>query len=134
MKRYDLQGIDLDVPYEKAFAYIADSSNLPHWTHAFAEVRADGATLRTPNGEVGVGLRVHAARDQGTIDWTMTFPDGSVARAYSRVIDLGGGSSQYSFVLTPPPAPLENLEGILAEQARVLAQELVNLKRNLEHA
>ena len=59
----------------------------------------------------------------------MTFPDGSVAKAFSRVIDNGRNSSIYSFVLSPPPVPLERLEGALEQQSQILREELTRLQR-----
>jgi len=132
MKRFDVQGIELDVPPEQAFSYIADHTHLPRWTSAFASVTNGRAVLRTPNGEVGIGLEVHASEQHGTVDWHMTFPDGSVATAFSRVVKLDPQHCVFSFVLTPPPVPLEQLEGALEAQSRTLSEELGHLKRILE--
>jgi hypothetical protein len=49
-----------------------------------------------------------------------------VATAHSRVTPHRG-KSIYTFVLEAPPAPLEELEGALAEQSRILADELSSL-------
>jgi hypothetical protein len=62
----------------------------------------------------------------------MTFPDGSVGRAFSRLIELGS-RTLYSFVLMAPPVPLEQLEGMLEEQARVLREELATLQSKLSN-
>lgn len=131
MKRYDLQGIQLDVPMARAFAYLADPQRLPEWTHAFAAVHGERATMHTPRGEVEVQLRVAADAQTGMVDWIMTFPGGSTVTAYSRLVALDDSHCAYSFVLTPPPAPLEVLEGLLAEQSATLAQELAQLQRIL---
>jgi hypothetical protein len=61
----------------------------------------------------------------------MTFPDGSVARAYSRLVG-NGGKCIYSFVLMAPPVPLEQLEGALEQQSRILREELDTLRKVLE--
>jgi hypothetical protein len=132
MKTYDLQGIDLEVPRDRAFDFIADPAQLPRWTHAFAAVTPGRAFLRTANGEVSIELGVEASRVHGTVDWRMTFPDGSQAIACSRVVSLGSDRCVYSFVLPPPPVPLEQVEGALEVQSRTLAVELANLKQILE--
>lgn len=132
MKMFDVQGIHLQTPQQHAFAYIADPVQLPQWTNAFASVNNGKAVLRTPTGEVGIGLEVKASAEQGTIDWLMKFPDGSVALAYSRVVALDSKSCVYTFVLTPPPVPLEQLEGALEAQSHTLAEELQKLKEILE--
>ena len=72
---------------------------------------------------------VEAARAQGCVDWFMRFPDGTLARAYSRVVAGAEGRSIYSFVLLAAPMPLEQLEGALAEQSQTLTRELERLRR-----
>ena len=126
MRTFDVQSIELDAPLPVAFRYLADPANLPEWTHAFRAADGRQATMATPRGEVRVGLRVSASEAHGTIDWIMTFPDGSAAKASSRLVPHGA-KSIYTFVLEAPPVPLEELEGALAEQSRTLAGELARL-------
>ena len=80
-----------------------------------------------------MGLEVLARRDQGTVDWRMRFPDGTVETAYSRLVPAGGESTVFSFVLLPPKAALEKLEGGLEQQVELLSEELRNLKAALEN-
>ena len=130
MNTFDVQSIEISAPFSAAFRYIADPANLPEWTHAFKHVSDGHATMETAEGAVQVGLRVQASEPYGTIDWMITFPDGAVARAASRVTPHGERSI-YTFVLEAPPVPLERLEGALAEQSRILATELATLARRL---
>jgi hypothetical protein len=132
MKRFDVQGVDLQATPRRAFSYIADPVHLPQWTSAFASVANGKAVMRTPNGEVEIDLVVQSSEERGTIDWLMAFPDGSVATAFSRVVKLDSKSCVFAFVLTPPPVPLEQLEGVLEAQSRTLAEELQSLKKILE--
>ncbi len=127
MKTFDVQAIEIRAPFEKTFSYIADTQNLPEWTSAFKAVSDGQALMRTPVGSVEIALAVNASREHGTVDWVMTFPDGNVATAYSRVIDAGESRSIYSFILMPPPVPLEQLEGALEQQSQILRQELSRL-------
>lgn len=130
---YDIQHIGLNLSAETAFQYIAEAKNLPAWTNAFTAVSDDGkAVLMTPQGKVEIGLKVISDAQSGTVDWLMTFPDGSEGIANSRVTPLPDNNSVYSFVLTPPPAPLEQLEGALKQQSAILASELKELKKILE--
>jgi uncharacterized protein YndB with AHSA1/START domain len=133
MRDFDVQTVEIEAPFEEAFRYIADPGTLPEWTHAFRSVTAGRAQLVTPQGSVDIGLEVTARREAGTVDWTMTFPDGSVARAFSRLVDHGG-RTLYSFVLLAPPVPLEQLEGALAQQSQTLREELKTLQRKLARA
>ena len=130
---FDVKNIALAVPFDTAFDYLTDMMKLPGWTYAFAEVKKNGeALMRTPEGEIGVQLEDNLDRTNGIIDTRMTFPDGSIGTAYSRLIALGDDSCVYSFVLTPPPVALEELEGALKEQAQILERELQTLKTILE--
>ena len=130
MSTFDVQSIEISAPFSAAFRYIADPANLPEWTLAFKHVSEGHATMETPAGALQVGLRVQASEAHGTIDWVITFPDGGIAKAASRVTPHGDGSI-YTFVLEAPPVPLERLEGALAEQSRILATELATLARRL---
>lgn len=127
MNTFRFESVRLAAPLEKAFEYIAASKNLPHWTHAFKAVRDGKATMETPAGAVEVGLKVVASKLQGTIDWYITFPDKSVASAFSRLVPKDTGHCIYSFILLAPPGPLERLEGALNDQVHILRQELGKL-------
>jgi hypothetical protein len=130
MRDFEVQTVVLPVGFEAAFEYISDPQKLPAWTHAFQSVAGGRATLDTPRGSVEISLEVQAQRGSGTVDWLMTFPDGSVGRAYSRLVERGD-RTLYSFLLLAPPVPLEQVEGALEEQARVLARELATLQGKL---
>jgi len=132
MNRFEVQSIELAVPLEKAMKLIAEPTQLPRWASAFASVTPGRAVLRTPAGEVAIELKVSSCPGEGTIDWRMAFQDGSVATAFSRLVAIDRDHCVYCFVLTPPPVPLERLEGALDAQARTLAGELRTLKAILE--
>jgi len=133
MKTFDVQGIDLNVPRHQALAFVSNPAQLPRWTNAFAAVTAGRAVMRTPTGEVTVDLDVETSPERGTVDWRMTFPDGSVATAFSRIVEMDRDRCIMSFVLALPPVPLEQLEGALEAQSRTLSEELRRLKELLEH-
>jgi len=128
MRTFDVQTVEIERATDEVFDFLSNPARLPEWTSAFRAVSGRRATLVPPGGSVDIDLDVRASRPQGTVDWVMTFADGSVGKAFSRVIDGGPGRSIYSFVLTPPPVPLELLEGTLDEQSRVLRAELARLR------
>jgi hypothetical protein len=134
MDSFRVESVRIKTTPEKAFRYISDPKNLPRWTHAFKEVRNGKARIATPAGAVEVGLRVNASASEGTIDWHMTFPDGNVGTAYSRVIPDSAEYSIYSFILMAPPVPLEQIEGTLNQQAQILREELTKLNTILSRA
>jgi hypothetical protein len=131
MRDFDVQAVEIAAPYEAAFRYIADPGTLPDWTHAFRSTTDGRAVLATPRGAVEVRLEVRASPEAGTIDWILTFPDGSVGRAFSRLVGLDPRRSVYSFVLLAPPLPLEQIEGALDAQSSVLRKELAALQQRL---
>jgi len=131
MKSFDVQSIKIQTGFHRAFTYIADPKTLPEWTHAFKEVSDGAAVMATPQGSVPVRLAVNSSAQHGTIDWMMDFPDGLRATAFSRLIEAGKNRCIYTFTLMPPPVPLEQLEGALEQQAKVLEQELASLARIL---
>ena len=130
MKMYDVQAIELPTSLGKAFEYISTPGNLPGWTSAFKEADEKSALLVTPNGELKISLRT-ITNQSGTIDWYMTMPDGSVAKAFSRLTDLPNGNVLYSFVLLAPPVPIEQVEGTLEQQKQILSTELERLAKIL---
>lgn len=130
MRDFDVQTIEIAAPFDAAFQYISEPRTLPEWTRAFQSVSKGRATMATPKGSIDVELQVDASKKAGTVDWTMTFPDGSVGRAFSRLIDRGD-RTLYSFVLIAPPVPLEQLEGALDAQANILREELATLRQKL---
>lgn len=129
---FDVQAVEIHAPRGAVFEFLKDPANLPKWTHAFASVRDGRATLRTPNGTVDVALDVDADHEHGTVDWRLSFPDGTVGLAQSRVTDTTRDTSIYSFILHAPPVPLEQLEGALEAQRAILTTELATLKALME--
>lgn len=133
MKTFDVQLIELQTNFEKAFTYIADPKNLPLWTAAFKEADEESALLVTPMGELKIGLTTVSNKESGIIDWHMKMPDGNIGKAFSRLTELPNGNVLYSFVLLAPPVPIEQVEGTLNEQKKLLKKELKNLFRILSN-
>lgn len=148
MNNFDVQSIELKVNRDTAFNFIADSAQLPNWTNAFAKVEAgtsvmptsaedvktytNKAVMLTPAGKINIDLDTIVSEKTGSVDWYMNFPDGSQAAAFSRIVASGQEGCIYSFVLMPPPVPLEELEGALAAQSETLKEELSKLKEIIE--
>lgn len=128
---FDVQSIGINRTANSVFDFIAKPENLSLWTNAFAKADQTSAVMVTPNGELPIKLETTIAKENGTIDWVMTMPDGSIGKAFSRVSE-NEENAIYSFVLLAPPVPLEQLEGALSAQKIVLAEELKDLKKLLE--
>jgi hypothetical protein len=127
MRVHEVRSIEIEAPYDHAFQFIADAQTLPRWAHAFERIEDGRAWLRTPNGTAEIALAVHSSQEHGTVDWEMTFADGSVATAMSRLTAGARGRVIYTFVLNAPPVPLEQIEGALTQQAQTLETELQRL-------
>lgn len=132
MNNFEIRSIDLNVSKNVAFNFIAEPANLPKWTNAFVSATQGKATMQTPAGELEIDLDVPTSAEHGTVDWRMSFPDDSVATAFSRIVEADENNCIYSFTLMPPPVPLEELEGALAAQSQILEEELKTLKGLLE--
>jgi len=132
MKMFDVQGIEIMAPREQVFEFVREPRNLPRWAEAFASAGDGVARLETPAGAVEVTLEVAADAGAGTVDWRLTFPDGGVGLAQSRVAGTTRGTCIYSFVLHAPPIALEQLEGALEAQRATLRSELATLKSLME--
>jgi hypothetical protein len=132
MQMFDVQSVEILAPRGKVFEFLRTPANLPHWAHAFVSVADGRARLETPAGAVDVAVRVSADAETGVVDWSLSFPDGSVGVAQSRVTETNRRTSIYSFVLHAPPVALEHVEGALEAQRAQLRSELATLKSLME--
>lgn len=132
MEMFDVQSVEILAPRGKVFEFLRKPENLPHWAHAFVSAGDGRARLETPAGAVDVALSVSADAETGVVDWSLSFPDGTVGVAQSRVTETTRGTSIYSFVLHAPPAALEQVEGALEAQRAQLRSELATLKSLME--
>ena len=132
MRMFDVQGIEIVATRAKVFEFLKEPGNLPQWAHAFVSAEEGRARLETSAGAVDVGLEVSADAEAGTVDWRLTFPDGTIGVAQSRVTETSRGTSIYSFVLHAPPVALEQVEGALEAQRAILQSELATLKSLME--
>ena len=132
MRTFDVQGIEIIAPRHRVFEFLREPGNLPRWAHAFVSAEEGRARLETPTGTVDVALDVFSDANAGVVDWRLTFPDGSIGVAHSRVTESTRGTSIYSFVLHAPPVALEDIEGALEAQSVLLQSELTTLKSLME--
>src|SRR5215213_9241787 len=96
--QHSTHSVTLQVPYERAFAYLADWRTQPEWATNFVKgMRQEGRQLfmTTPFGEVPIEWR--ADPEPGTID--IVFPGG---RLPTRLTAMGDGSLVYTFTFSMP--------------------------------
>ena len=132
MPMFDVQGIEINAPCARVFDFLREPRNLPLWAQAFVSVEESRARLETPAGAVSVRVNVSADPVTGVVDWRLTFPDGGIGIAQSRVTETTRGTCIYSFVLHAPPVALEQVEGALEAQRAILQSELNTLKSLME--
>jgi hypothetical protein len=60
MKTFDVQTVEIDADFTRAFEYIAEPRKLPEWTAAFRSISDGRAVMETPAGSVEIGLEVRA--------------------------------------------------------------------------
>jgi hypothetical protein len=132
MQMFDVQAIEILAPRGKVFEFLRRPENLPHWAHAFVSAAEGRARLETHGKAVDVAMDISADAETGVVDWRLSFPDGSVGVAQSRVTETTRGTSIYSFVLHAPPVALEHVEGALEAQRVQLRSELTTLKSLME--
>jgi Polyketide cyclase / dehydrase and lipid transport len=131
--RSNTQTVSIDSPADRAFAFVADPSNLPRWAIGFAkdvnQVKQGGDlgyVVTTGQGEVP--LRVATDARLGVVDFHMTVADGADAVARSRVLPRGDGAE---YVFTQFQAP-GMADAVFEGQVAALGHELVALKALLE--
>jgi hypothetical protein len=117
----------LDAPKEEVFAYLADIENLPDWATEFARelVVVDGRH-KVRNGLGEFFFEIRADPDSGVIDMFAGPAEDELALFPTRVVELPGGRSAYTFTMFQAPgAPDELFES----QYRSLVREFENIER-----
>lgn len=115
----------VNVPRDKAFAYIAGYENIPKWSKNFIlklEKTESGYTATTPVGKMK--FEIAADKTTGVVDLLM---DGKPLP--TRVVALGPQTTLYFFTLIlPPNLPEQEFQGGI----KGLQEELLLLKNQLE--
>lgn len=117
--------IVVNVPKDKAFAYIAEYENIPKWSKNFIlklEKVGDEYTATTPVGKMK--FEIAADKNTGVVDLLL---DGRPLP--TRVVALGPQTTLYLFTLIlPPDLPEQEFQGGI----KGLQEELLFLKNQLE--
>ena len=124
--RHSTLSVTLEVPYERAFAYLADWRTQPKWATNFVkDIRLEGeqVLMSTPFGEVPIEWRANV--ELGTID--IVLPGDQLLP--TRPTAMGDCSLVYTFTFS---MPAEVPEETFREGQRRMEGELRTLKRLLE--
>ena len=117
----------LDAPAGRVFSYLAAVDNLPRWATEFArELKVVDGRCKVVNGLGEFFFEIRADDDTGVIDMLAGPTPEELAIFPTRVVDLGGGRSAFTFTMFRWPGQPEEL---FDSQHRSLLREFANIER-----
>ena len=98
-------GASLACPWDKAYAFLADPSNMPRWASGLGDSLAQHDGEWVAEGPLGrVAIRFEPRNDLGVLDHTVTLPDGRQNTNPRRLVrDAGGSACILLFTLLRQP-------------------------------
>ena len=117
----------LDAPKDEVFDYLAAIENLPKWATEFArELRYEDGKTKVVNGLGEFFFEIDADPDTGVIDMYAGASEEELALFPTRVVELPGGRSAYTFTMFQTPGMPDEL---FSSQHRSLLREFDNIRR-----
>lgn len=117
----------LDAPKAEVFDYLSRVENLPDWATEFArELRYEDGKAKVVNGLGEFWFTIAADPDAGVIDMYAGPSEDELALFPTRVVDLPGGGSAYTFTMFRAPGMPEQL---FESQYESLLREFENIRR-----
>jgi hypothetical protein len=121
--------IVLPIPKGEVFAYLADIENLPRWATEFArELKVENGRYKVVNGLGEFFFRIDADEASGVIDMRAGPSEDELAIFPTRVIELPGGQSAFTFTMFQAP---EMTDELFESQYASLQREFANIEREL---
>jgi hypothetical protein len=116
----------LDAPKETVFDYLSEIQNLPKWATEFArELKYEGDKAKVVNGFGEFYFRIDADRDTGVIDMYAGATEDELGLFPTRVVDLPGGASAFTFTMFKAPGMPDEL---FESQYQSLLREFDNIR------
>ena len=117
----------LDAPKEEVFSYLSRIENLPRWATEFArELKYEDGKAKAVNGLGEFYFSIEADEQTGVIDMYAGPAEDRLGVFPTRVVELPGGASAYSFTMFQAPG----MPGELFEsQYESLLREFENIRR-----
>ena len=116
----------LDAPKAPVFDYLSRVENLPDWATEFArELKFEDGRAKVVNRLGEFFFSIDADADSGVIDMYAGPTVDDLALFPTRVVDLPGGRSAYTFTMFRPP---EMPEDLYESQYQALLRELENVR------
>ena len=117
----------LDAPKAQVFDYLSRIENLPEWATEFArELKYEDGKAKAVNGLGEFYFAIEADPKTGVIDMFAGPAEDELALFPTRVVELPGGRSAYSFTMFRAPGMPEEL---FESQYRSLLHELENVRK-----
>jgi hypothetical protein len=117
----------LEAPREEVFSYLSKVENLPEWATEFArELKYENGHAKVVNGLGEFYFTIDADPDTGVIDMYVGPSPDELALFPTRVVELPGGASAYSFTMFQQPGMPDEL---FESQYASLLKEFDNIRR-----
>jgi hypothetical protein len=119
-------------PKERVFDYMSDIENLPRWATEFArELKVVDGRHVVVNGLGEFVFKIESDADTGVVDMFAGPSDDELGVFPTRVVELPGGASAYSFTMFQAPGMPDEL---FESQYESLKREFENLEREFAEA
>jgi hypothetical protein len=117
----------VDAPKERVFTFLSRVENLPKWATEFArELKVEGGHTKVVNGLGEFDFAIEADEETGVIDMYAGPSPDELALFPTRVVELPGGSSAYTFTMFQMPGMPDEL---FEAQYESLLREFENIER-----
>ena len=116
----------VEAPAGQVFDYLARIENLPDWATEFArELKFENGKAKVVNGLGEFFFSIEADPNTGVIDMYAGPDDDALALFPTRVVDLAGGRSAYTFTMFQAP---EMPDELFESQYQSLLREFDNIR------
>jgi hypothetical protein len=117
----------LEAPRDEVFGYLSKVENLPEWATEFArELKYENGHAKVVNGLGEFYFTIDADPDTGVIDMYAGPSPDELALFPTRVVELAGDTSAYSFTMFQQPGMPDEL---FESQYASLLKEFDNIRR-----
>lgn len=117
----------LEAPKDEVFGYLSEIENLPKWATEFVrELKYEDGHAKVVNGLGEFYFTIDADPDTGVIDMYAGPSLDELALFPTRVVELTGGATAYSFMMFQPP---EMPDELFESQYSSLLKEFENIRR-----
>jgi hypothetical protein len=116
----------LDAPKERVFGYLSQVENLPRWATEFArELKYEDGKAKVVNGLGEFYFSIDADPGTGVIDMYAGPSEDELSLFPTRVVDLPGGRSAFTFTMFQAPGMPDDL---FESQYASLRREFENIR------